>query len=108
MGGLGGRFYDGVCRLHGATDEVNRPNLRKAGGIVSFGFPASLVLSFTCLVLYSTLVQAATTRRRFAPRYTMCNSRWVSIHRSHWWPMCAGTAWWCTARVSMSVSRTPP
>src|ERR1700737_621852 len=51
---LGGRFYDGMRRLHGATDEVIDRTYEKLEAFANFGFPESHSLSFASLVFYSS------------------------------------------------------
>lgn len=51
---LRGRFYDGMRRLHGATDEVIDRTYEKLEAFANFGFPESHALSFASLVFYSS------------------------------------------------------
>jgi error-prone DNA polymerase len=51
---LRGRFYDGMRRIHGATDEVIDRVYEKLEAFANFGFPESHALSFASLVFYSS------------------------------------------------------
>jgi error-prone DNA polymerase len=50
---LRGRFYDGMRRLHKASDEVIDRVYEKLEAFANFGFPESHALSFASLVFYS-------------------------------------------------------
>jgi error-prone DNA polymerase len=51
---LRGRFYDGMRRMHDATDEVIDRVYEKLEAFANFGFPESHALSFASLVFYSS------------------------------------------------------
>jgi error-prone DNA polymerase len=51
---LRGRFFDGMRRMHGASDEVIDRVYEKLEAFANFGFPESHSLSFASLVFYSS------------------------------------------------------
>ena len=100
-----------VLRRHASTARRHRrgdrPDLRKAGGIRQFRLSRKAMRCPSRRWCSTRRGSSCTTRPRSARRCCV-HSRWVSIRRSRWWPMRAGTVCWCTARMSTPAWRTPP